>query len=624
MPTEIAKGDGVLAPDDDGDGVLAPDEEAAADAARKERQSAGLMVAGGFVMVSLLLLAQLWVNPVTRYLKITHADQQGFEWIIQLVTHSVLNGQNPLFTDMINMPLGINVMAQTSIMGLSIPLIPVTLLFGPSVTFAVILTGSLAGTAIGWYWLFSRHLVPSSRAGAVIAAAFCAFAPPMISHANGGHLNYVAQFLLPVIVWRVIKLREPGRWLRNGVIAGLLITWQIFIGEEPLLVAAMGLGFFTIVYALIIHKAALEALKPFLAGLGVAVLVTVVLAGYPLWYQFYGPQSYNGLPHAAAAGNDLYSLTTYGSQIIGGGRTVAGIIAMNPTEENGFFGWALLILTGVVAAWLWRGSALVKALAITAGTFLVLSLGTEIIINTQRTGIPGPWKLFSGLPLVGSILPGRLTFVAMPAMAAILALGTARIVAVSAAWRAADSGGEEQTTKRLPAKLLWFGAIAAVMVPLIPVPLPAIERRSIPEFFTAGTWKQYIRDGRSLVSLPVSDNSNMQPVRWQLATNMGFRNIEGYFVGPHGPDKVGFYNAERRPTGHLISHVWRSGELPQITDDVRNQAKDDLTFWKADVVVLPKGEYNEAQLYALGEALFGPGKESGGVWVWDVKSFSAP
>ena len=70
----------------------------------------------------------------------------------------------------------------------------------------------------------------------------------MVSHANG-HINFVAQFVVPFIVWQVLRLREPGRAVRGGVILGLLVVLQVFINEEILLFTALTLGVFVLAYA---------------------------------------------------------------------------------------------------------------------------------------------------------------------------------------------------------------------------------------------------------------------------------------------------------------------------------------------------------------------------------------
>ena len=69
----------------------------------------------------------------------------------------------------------------------------------------------------------------------------------MVSHANG-HPNFVAQFLVPVIVDRVLRLAEGRRPVRDGVVLGLLAAWQVLIGEEVLLLTAVGLVIGGLVY----------------------------------------------------------------------------------------------------------------------------------------------------------------------------------------------------------------------------------------------------------------------------------------------------------------------------------------------------------------------------------------
>ncbi len=47
-------------------------------------------------------------------------------------TRIFTHGENPLFTPQLNAPDGVNLMANTGLLGLTVPLVPVTLLFGPA------------------------------------------------------------------------------------------------------------------------------------------------------------------------------------------------------------------------------------------------------------------------------------------------------------------------------------------------------------------------------------------------------------------------------------------------------------------------------------------------------------
>ena len=78
------------------------------------------------------------------------------------------DGVYPFFSDRMNYPDGVNMMANTSVLAVSLPMTPITLLFGPHVAFNVFLTLALAVTGISWYLVLSRMFVSSRLAAWVI------------------------------------------------------------------------------------------------------------------------------------------------------------------------------------------------------------------------------------------------------------------------------------------------------------------------------------------------------------------------------------------------------------------------------------------------------------------------
>ncbi|MEK8107464.1 hypothetical protein NKG94_24185 [Micromonospora sp. M12] len=142
-----------------------------------------------------------------------------------------------------NAPDGVNLMANTSVLGLGVPLTPVTLLFGSQVAFCVAVVCCLAGTAVAWYALLRRRLV-TSRSAAAVGGLICGFAPGMIAQA-GAHPHIAAQFLVPGILALVFRPASDATWRdvwRSGVGLGLLLVWQVFIGEEVLVFLALAAG----------------------------------------------------------------------------------------------------------------------------------------------------------------------------------------------------------------------------------------------------------------------------------------------------------------------------------------------------------------------------------------------
>jgi hypothetical protein len=564
---------------------------------------ADLAAATTYLLGALYLYGHWWSHIGPRYLANSLQDQTMYEWFFMYVARSVTHLQNPLYTHLQNAPDGVNMMANTPMLGLSVPLTPVTLLFGPTVSYAIVLIVGMAATGTAWYWLFSRHLV-GSRLAAWFGAGICTFAPPMISHANG-HANWVAHFLIPIIAWRVIKLREPGHVVRNGVILGLLLTYQVFLGEEVLFISSLAIASFVVLYAAQRWRETRAAIRPFLAGAAVAGLVAAVLLAYPLWMQMLGPRHYNGLPSVRNMNNDLRSFFAYGTQTVAGNAKLASKLAVNTTEENSFFGWSALLLAGLITIWMWR-SVVARTAAIMIIGFGALSLGFNITWHRVKPGIPGPWRLFDQLPLFDSILPSRLSLVGVPCLGLLIALAVDRLI---------------RERERPPTvRYAIAGVIILALLPIVPKPLPVRDRPPVPKFFADGTWRQYVRPGRSVVAVPLPDAISALPLDWQVAARGDFNLAEGYFVGPHGADRHGAHGADRRPTSQLLADYQYDGKRATITQTQRDQAVRDLRFWQADIVVL---QPERAKVAPLVVDLLGPGKFIDGVWIWDVRSITS-
>ena len=213
---------------------------------------ADALVCLSYVLLGWWLTAGLWRNPDTRTLALNVADQTLVEWFLAYGSRVWL-GDFSLVTDRLNAPDGINMLTNAATVGLGVIFAPVTFLFGAPTTFTLIMGVNLAATAIGWYLLMIKTM-GLSRPASAVGAAFCAFAPGMVSQSNS-HLHMTAQWLVPVMIWCVITMVRAAQdrrqvWRLAGVSAlfGLLVTVQVFIGEETLLLLAFSLIIITLVY----------------------------------------------------------------------------------------------------------------------------------------------------------------------------------------------------------------------------------------------------------------------------------------------------------------------------------------------------------------------------------------
>ncbi|WP_431976381.1 hypothetical protein [Micromonospora haikouensis] len=604
-------------------------------------RSVDAAVVAGYLGLAVLLTSRQWGRPDRLFHQ--DNDQMLFEWMLARAARAVTAGENPLHSAALNAPDGVNLMANTSVLGLGVPLAPVTLLFGTQAAFLVAVVVSLAGTATAWYVLLARRLV-GSRVAAAVGGLVCGFAPGMVAQA-GAHLHMAAQFLVPPILALVFR---PGtdRVRRHGVALGLLVAYQVFVGEELLVFLALAAGVFAVAYALA-DRAAARRLAPALLGrLGVGALVAGALLAYPLWFQFLGPQHYQGMPfHARGFQLDAASFTASARQTVLGDGYVPGLLSPNPTEENSFFGPGLLVLAVVVVAWLWR-RPLVRALAAVGLLAALCSLGDTVRVDGASTGLPGPYRLLAGVPLLDLVVPARFALICVPVLGVLVALSLDRALALApvggetvsagtGSGAAASSGtgsgapassgtgsGGGATADRpgVPVRLLWGGAVAAALLPLAPTPIRTVPTWPVPAFVADGGWRAYVPAGRTLVPVPPVTGAGVSPATfWSARTGLAFTAPGGYFIGPGAADDpTAHWGAPDRPTAALLRRAAETGEVPVVTDADRRQAVADLRHWRAAVLVQGGLHRGEAVRRTV-DALVGPGREVDGAWVWDVR-----
>ncbi|MGW4947951.1 hypothetical protein ACWEOZ_40900 [Actinoplanes sp. NPDC004185] len=562
-----------------------------------------------YLALGVLVLIQLWIDPAGRVLSHNDDDHGFFAFTLAHGERVLFHGANPLFSDRMNVPDGVNMMANTSQLALTLPMAPVTHWLGPGVSVVLLLTLGLAGTAFAWYRVLSRHLVESRRA-AWIGGLWCGFAPTMVSHANG-HINFVSQFVVPFLVWQVLRLREPGRAVRGGVVLGLLIVLQVFINEEVLLFTALTLGAFVIAYAALAWAEVRGYWRRFLAGLGVAGITAVVPLAYPLWFQFTGPQSYSGQPFEPGKFvTDLLSLGAYARQSLAGNAAIARELSVSPTEENTFYGVPLLVLLVVSLVLVWRNLA-ARAAAIAGLVLLIMSMGPELRIGGHDTGIPLPFALIAQVPVIDLVSVTRFAMVTTTIIGLLLALAADRVPALSP---------RRQTA-------FWVG-LAVAIVPVLPKPLPVVAADPLPPFIAQQMWRDYVSDDRTLVTVPLPEvTTGRTGMRWFALSGLDYRVPRGYFMGPADPplNNTGSWNAAPRRTSDLLRIAGAYGRMPVVTVADRMAAKNDLSHWRAAVVVLVPGTPHHDLLATILTDLLGKAPQQvGGVQLWDVRDIVRP
>ncbi|WP_406075067.1 hypothetical protein [Micromonospora sp. NBC_01638] len=582
------------------------------------RHRADLLAALLFAVLAGWLTHGLWPDPAGRILALNPEDQTLYEWFLAVDARALL-GDFDLLTNRLNAPDGVNLMANTTVIALGVVFAPVTLLLGAPVTFALLAGANLAGTALAWYLLFHRTL-RARRLAAALGGGLCGFGPGMVSQTNS-HLHMTAQWLVPMIVWLVVRLlraSDPGSATPDGTgrtrpagpdrrrmftsAAGLAaaVTAQVFIGEEVLFLAAVTLLVMAFSYAVVDRDLARRSLPGFAGGLAVAAGLALLVLGYPLWFQFAGPQGVSdGMFTPAYFSADLTSWWTVSPLSLAGSGESARLTT-GPAEYNTFLGWPLLLVT--VACAIWAGRRRLVFACVVAGLVMgTLSLGPEVVLDGTRTALPGPYALIGGLPVVDGALPMRFALALLPIVATLLVL---------AVDRALRSTGRARRLVPL--------AVGVALLPIFPSPLPTAERPAVPEFITGGHWRQCVRPGGVLVPVPLPTPKEPWPMRWATAADASFGLPEGFFIGPYGRGGTAAMGTFKQPTSALLADVARRGDQPAIGDEQRRQAARDADFWGASCVALTDDAPHAESLRATLEQLYGPATRIADAWTWRV------
>lgn len=552
------------------------------------RHRTDLLAALGYLIGAAIAMKHLLFESTTQIAAGNTRGQAFAEWMLVHGARVWTHGDAPFSADMMNVPDGVNPLSTHGFLGLSIPLAPVTLLLGPARTYAVAITFCLVATAWAWYWLLSRHVV-HSRAAAILGGALGGLGPAMISHAQGD-LARAALFLVPFLIWWTLRLREPGRAVRNGLVLGLLATWQLLIDEEVLFLVAFGWVVFLIAYGVQRRDEVRREAPVFLRGLGVAAVTCAVLVAYPVVMQFAHAQVYWGPTAAATERNtDIFALFAFPSPSLGTWPVGQLHYAKLGTEQNAFYGFPLLILL-LGSLWVLRNT-LVRALVASGCVLAVLSLGSELVLKGRPTHVPGPWRLFAWLPGIRSVPPTDLAIMILPIAVVLLAL----IVQ----W-----GGRLVSEIRLarpgvPVRIAWYGVLAAALLPLAPAPIHPTTAR-IPAFITDGTWRAYVPPGSSMMSV-IPGSTGSPAWRWAASTNL----------------ELAFAGGDLGPS---LNKAAGAGKAQNVTNKDRSRALTTLRQHRVTVVVMAP-QKNEDALRKTASALLGfyP-RWVDGVWLWDLRT----
>ncbi len=573
-----------------------------------------------FLLGAVAVTMWLWRDPASRLVAGNPNDADQFAWYFRYDATAVAHFRLPaLTTDAMNAPQGVSVMWNTFMLLPGMLLAPVTLLAGPQASLTVVMTLGFAGSAVAMFVVLRRW--DASAPAAALGGAVYGFSPALIQ-SSLGHYDLQFAVLPPLIVDAALRLASGrcgvgGRAAaRCGAWLGLLVAAQVFIAEELLFDTGIAVAIMAAVAMASRPRAVMSRVRDVACGLAAAAGVTAVIAGYPLWVQFFGPLRQQTSPFAPDFfKNDLAGFVQPASFMLvhtASSAAFADAFQGRLPEYLAFLGWPMLIVLAVVTVWFWR----LLPVRVTAVAFALLSVfslgGTLLAGGHEHAEIKLPWYWLQTLPVTGAVLPDRFSIVADGAAAAAFAFGF------------------DAARKRWPAaSRIVAGAAVIAVIPLIPAPLPAAQVSPVPAGWTSAITALRLPANAHVLVVPIPVSTFTQPLRWQADTGQPASMVGGYYMGPTWSGQAATDGNGLSSEAMYLNQLWAQSArvnvaavatLPvnQIYPDAA-QMRAQFRGWKISAVVAVTGLNSAFGRYLTG-LLGEPTTRTGQVLGWRLSN----
>lgn len=468
----------------------------------------------------------------------TGTDPPMMMWYLNWWPYAIAHRLNPLWTDMVWAPIGINLAWTTCVPLPALISAPIQKALGLVAAYNTLVTIAIPGAALCAFLLCRRltHAFWPSLLGGYLFG----FSPYMLGRALG-HLSLLAVFPIPLIA--TIALRRIAGEIsarRYAAMLALLLIVEFLCAVELFATITM-FGAIAILLALSLFDAKLRS--------RIADLIAPTAAGYAISIAVLSPYFYSlfaqGLPreplwdpgrHSADLLNFVIPTTT---AWIGTGHAATAISASfgRYIQENGaYIGIPLIALIEDFRRHNWRTPA-GKLLSLVLLAIIIAALGPALHIMGRQT-LWMPWALMLKLPLISSALPARFMIYADLVIAIIGAL-----------WFA--GGARSIATRYLAAVAIAISIFPNLHSSFWTSPL------ELPAFFARGAYRTALTPHELVLVLPFGQRGFS--MYWQARTGMYFRMASGYT----GPWQFAF---ERMPAAPFL---FGAIDLPEAGDQLK-------------------------------------------------------
>lgn len=536
-----------------------------------------------YLAVAVALWWHVWTSHPTSVTVCGCGDPSEFTWYMAWPAYALAHGHSLFFSRALAHPTGVNLLANTSVLAIGVPLAPVTWLFGPVAALNVAMTLTPVLSAMAAFWL-ARRFVSWSPA-ALLAGLLFGFSPFVLSNLSYAHLMTAALVVVPLWVgaWHellIVRRRSPV-WV--GVVIGLLAVVEFFVSTEVLVILAMctvlGLVLLGAHGALRHRRELAHQARSVLPGVAAAAVVAVVLLAYPAWFALDGPARLSGeiWPNIPVIGG--YTPAAFVNATQGTQRSVLLLIGGYegaPLPSAAFLGWGMLAVLVGGLAWFRRDRRL--------WFFFAMAVATAALSLGERKAYWVPWRLLGHLPVIGNIVEqrfGAVTYLAVALMLAIVLDHLRRLRLPSRPLGRHWSRGARRAVRLL----LALGAAALALVPMavafgeyLPFTVQGVD---LPAWFA--TTGAHLAPGQVVLAYPAPFSGIQSAETWQAVD--GLRWAQAGIGGPQGTvDRAGDQRAAFLSLAHLGFGFYPppTGTRPELA-----AVRGALRAWGVTMVVIP-------------------------------------
>jgi len=432
-------------------------------------------------------------------------------WLMAWWPHALAHGLNPLFTDAIWAPHGLNLTWATSMpLASLIAALPIATA-GPVPTYNLLCPLALALAA--WTAFVLCRYLTGTYCAALTGGYVFGFSAYMLGQTLA-HLDLLLVFPIPLFTLLLIRgFRADISW--RALVAGLVLVLiaQFLMFVELFATMTLFAGIALIVMLVAASSAEKARAVNLLPTIALSYAITLAALS-PLFYYMVVLGYEPGAPHPPLLySNDLLNLLIPTSTMELGRAASLRAITQHFLgfifEAGGYIGLPVMLVAAAFARRNWS-EGWARSIVLALIVAVVLSLGPFLVVG-GRPIFPLPGLLVGALPLIGKALPGRLMLYAFLALAIIIAL-----------WL---GSGDTPRWVRVVAALV----VVASMLPNLSAGYWA-SSIDVPPFFREALYAKYLSPGDTIVVLPYGINGNS--MMWQLQSGWYFRMAGGYAGNP--------------------------------------------------------------------------------------------